>query len=76
MDKVSHSGKVMLKVVPIQLRNGKIALNIFAALDDGLKRTVILEAAVKHLGLKGTGEVLMLKTIKTGYCPASGDSVF
>ncbi len=75
MDKVSHSGRVMLKVVPIQLCNGKITLNTFAVLDDGSERTVILEAALKHLGLKGTDEVLTLRTIRQDIVQLQGTAV-
>ena len=64
MDQISHSGRVMLKVVPVHLHNGKKALNTYAVLDDGSERTIILPAAVQHLGLKGKEKILSLRTIR------------
>lgn len=64
LDQASHSGRVMLKVVPVQLRCGKITLNTHAVLDDGSERTVLLAAAAQHLGLHGEEELLNLKTIR------------
>lgn len=55
---------VMLKVVPVQLHNGKKTLNIYAVLDDGSERTIILPAAVQYLNLKGKEELLSLRTIR------------
>lgn len=64
MDQTIHSSRVMLKVVPIQLHNGKKTLNTYAVLDDGSERTIILPVAVKHLNLKGNEELLSLRTIR------------
>lgn len=63
LDHASHSGRVMLKVVPVLLCHCKRTLKTYAVLDDGFESTVILTAAVKHLGLCGQEESLKLKTI-------------
>ncbi len=64
LDQASHSGRVMLKVVPVRLRSGKRFLDTHAVLDDGSEKTIILPAAVKHLHLEGPDEVLALRTIR------------
>lgn len=56
MDQTSHSGRVMLKVVPLLLHNGKKTLDTYAVLDDGSERTIILPGAVQYLNLKGKEE--------------------
>ncbi len=50
-------------------------LNTFAVLDDGSEKTVILEAAEKHLGLKGTDEVLTLRTVRQDIVQLQGTAV-
>lgn len=75
LDHASHSGRVMLKVVPVLLRHGKRTLNTHAVLDDGSERTVILAAAVKHLGLCGEVESLKLKTIRQDVLKLQGMAV-
>lgn len=57
MDQISHSGRLMLKVVPVRLHNGRKTLNTYAVLDDGSERTIILPAVVHHLGLKVKEEI-------------------
>ncbi len=54
LDQASHLGRVMLEVVPVRLRSGRRFLDTHAVLDDGSERTIILQAVVKHLGLKGS----------------------
>lgn len=64
MHQASHSGIVMLKVVPVRLRNGRKTLETCAVLDDSPEQTIIPPAAVYHLGLVGKEEVLSLRTIR------------
>lgn len=61
---ISHSSRVMLKVVPIQLHHQSKSLDTYALLDDGSEKTIILPAAVKSLGLIQEGETLSLRTIR------------
>ncbi|XP_067219120.1 uncharacterized protein [Chanodichthys erythropterus] len=75
LDQASHSGRVMLKVVPVRLRSGKRFLDTHAVLDDGSERTIILPAAVKHLGLKGSEETLTLRTIRHDLIQLRGTTV-
>ena len=75
MDQISHSGRVMLKVVPVCLHNGKKTFSTYAVLDDGSERTVILPAVMHHLGLKGTEEVLTLRTIRQDKMQVKGATV-
>lgn len=64
LDHLSHSGRVMLKVVPVQLHHGQKSLDTYAVLDDGSEKTVILPAAVKALELDQEEETLLLRTIR------------
>ncbi|XP_063321729.1 uncharacterized protein LOC134619834 [Pelmatolapia mariae] len=75
LDQVSHSGRVMLKVVPVRLQNGEKTLDTYAVLDDGSERTIILPAAVHHLGLVGTEEILSLRTIRQEIVQLKGATV-
>lgn len=70
-----QGGKVYLKVVPIIINHGRKSLNTYAILDDGAERTIILPAAVQHLGLKGKTETLMLRTICQDVAHLAGESV-
>ncbi|KAJ8347082.1 hypothetical protein SKAU_G00284830 [Synaphobranchus kaupii] len=65
MDQASHSGRIMLKVVPVQLRNGRRTLNTHAVLDD----------AAQHLCLKREEELLTLRTIRQDVVKLRGDTV-
>lgn len=71
----SHSSRVMLKVVPVQLRNGDKTLDTYAVLDDGSQRTILLPAAARHLGLHRQDEVLPLRTIRQDVVKLDGASV-
>ncbi|XP_073718868.1 uncharacterized protein [Misgurnus anguillicaudatus] len=71
----SHSSRVLLKVVPVQLHNGGRTLDTHAVLDDGSERTIILPAAAKHLGLYKEDEVLPLRTIRQDVVKLKGASV-
>lgn len=51
LDKLSVSGRVMLKVVPVQLPYEDHTLDTFAFLDDGSERTILLSNAVEALGI-------------------------
>ncbi|KAL0199202.1 hypothetical protein M9458_007742, partial [Cirrhinus mrigala] len=75
LDQASHSGRVMLKVVPVRLRSGKRFLDTHAVLDDGSEKTIILPAAVKHLHLEGPEEVLALRTIRHDLVQLRGTTV-
>lgn len=65
----------MLKVVPVQLHNGKKTLNTYAVLDDGSERTIILPAAVQYRNLKGKEELLSLRTIRQDNVQLKGPTV-
>ncbi len=75
IDQASHSGRVMLKVVPVHLYNGKKTLDTYAVLDNGSERTVILPAAVRHLRLMGKQEILSLRTIRQEIVQLKGATV-
>ncbi|XP_019204872.1 uncharacterized protein LOC109196100 [Oreochromis niloticus] len=75
VDHSSHSGRVMLKVVRVQLHNGKKTMDTYAVLDDGSERTIILPAAVKFLGLAPTDETLALRTIRQDVLQLHGGSL-
>lgn len=75
MDQTSYSGRVMLKVVPVQLHNGKKTLDTYAILDDGSERTIILPAAAHYLGLKGKEGILSLSTIRQDMVQLKGTTV-
>lgn len=46
LDQATHSGRVMLKVVPVTLHNNGRSLSTHAILDDGSERSIIISAAV------------------------------
>ncbi|XP_076857121.1 uncharacterized protein LOC143511024 [Brachyhypopomus gauderio] len=71
----SHSGRVMVKVIPIQLHSGDKTLDTYAVLDDGSERTILLPAAARHLGLQREDEVLSLRTIRQDVVKLNGASV-
>ncbi|KAK7878134.1 hypothetical protein WMY93_031215 [Mugilogobius chulae] len=75
MGPVSHSGHVMLKVVPIQLHHERKSLDTFALLDDGSEKTIILPAAVESLGLVQEEETLSLRTIRHDVIQVKGAHV-
>ncbi len=64
LDKPSVKGRVMLKVVPVNLHYEDRTLDTFALLDDGLERTILLSTAVKVLGIPGVQEDLPLRTVR------------
>lgn len=68
MDQTSHSGRVMLKVVPVQLHNG-------TKTDNGSERRIIIPAAAYYLGLKGKEETLSLETIRQDKVQVKGATV-
>lgn len=49
LDQVSHSGRVMLKVVQVRLHSKGRILDTYAILDDESERTIILPTAVHYL---------------------------
>lgn len=60
----SGSPTVLLKVVKVILRNKHYTLDTYAILDDGSQLTMLLPAACKQLGLEGTMERLIVRTIR------------
>ncbi|KAJ8356175.1 hypothetical protein SKAU_G00189690 [Synaphobranchus kaupii] len=75
MDQASHSSRVMLKVIPVQLRNGRRTLNTHAVLEDSLELTILLPAAAQHLSLKREEDLLTLRTIKQDVVKLRGGPV-
>ncbi|KAL0150553.1 hypothetical protein M9458_054146 [Cirrhinus mrigala] len=64
LDKPSVKGRVMLKVVPVNLHYEDRTLDTFALLDDGSERTILLSTAVKALGIQDVPEDLPLRTVR------------
>ncbi|KAJ8381811.1 hypothetical protein SKAU_G00025890 [Synaphobranchus kaupii] len=64
LDRPEAGNRVMLKVVPVIVQYGERTLDTFAILDDGSERTMLLPAAAKSLGMKGTPEALPLRTVR------------
>lgn len=75
LDQASHSGIVLLKVVPVRLCSGKRFLDTHAVLDNGSERMIIQPAAVKHLHLEGPEEVLALQKIRHKLVQLRGTTV-
>lgn len=71
----SHSSRVMLKVVPVQLHSGGKMLDTHAILDEGSERTILLPATARHLGLHREDKVLPLCTIRQDVVKLNGASV-
>lgn len=55
-----------MKVVRVLLSYRGRNLEIYAILDDGSERTMLLATASSSLGLDGTAESLVLKTVRQG----------
>lgn len=64
VDRPVYNCKVLLKISKVVLRNGDKSLETYAVLDDGSERTILLQPAAKQLGLKGSKEVLALRTVR------------
>ncbi|XP_056121116.1 uncharacterized protein LOC130099439 [Rhinichthys klamathensis goyatoka] len=75
LDKPSVGGRVMLKVVPVNLHYEDRTLDTFALLDDGSERTILLSTAVKALGIKGVPEDLPLRTVRDDIQVLHGSSI-
>ncbi|KAK3517614.1 hypothetical protein QTP70_013100 [Hemibagrus guttatus] len=75
LDKPSVGGRVMLKVVPVNLHYEDRTLDTFALLDDGLERTILLSTAVKALGIQGVPEELPLWTVRDDIQVLNGSSI-
>lgn len=54
---------MLLKKVKVCLYNGNSKIEIYAILDDGSERIILLHSATKELGLQGQSESLALRTI-------------
>ncbi|KAK7886711.1 hypothetical protein WMY93_026332 [Mugilogobius chulae] len=75
LDQATHSGRVMLKVVPVTLHCKGKSLSTHAILDDGSERTIVLSAAVHYLQLDKISESLKLRTIRQEVSELQGASV-
>ncbi|XP_028296698.1 uncharacterized protein LOC114458488 [Gouania willdenowi] len=75
LDQAAHSGRVMLKVVPVTLHSKGRSLLTHAILDDGSERTIILSAAVHYLQLEKTVESIKLRTIRQEVSELKGANV-
>ncbi|XP_076847529.1 uncharacterized protein LOC143493189 [Brachyhypopomus gauderio] len=64
VDRPAYNCKVLLKISKVLLRNGDKSLETYAVLDDGSERTILLQPAAKLLGLRGSKEVLALRTVR------------
>jgi len=75
LDQVTHSGRVMLKVVQVKLHSKGRIMDTYAILDDGSERTIILPTAVHYLDLDKSDESLSLRTIRQEVVEIQGASV-
>ncbi|XP_030609347.1 uncharacterized protein LOC115796997 [Archocentrus centrarchus] len=64
LDRRSGCSQVLLKVSKVLLRNGPLAIETYAILDDGSERTIILPEATQRLKLRGEAEDLALRTVR------------
>lgn len=75
LDRPNRSQHVILKVVKVILLNGDQDLEVYAVLDDGSERSIILPQAVWQLNIRGRPETLYLQTIQQSVDPLHGSSV-
>ncbi|XP_042575337.1 uncharacterized protein LOC122136428 [Cyprinus carpio] len=75
LDQPRCGGKVFLKVVKVTIHHQQKTLDTFAVLDDGSERTILLDTAAQHLGLKGKPEQLNLQTVHQDIRTLHGTSV-
>ncbi|KAI2646158.1 Translation initiation factor 2 subunit beta [Labeo rohita] len=54
----------LLKMTKVLIRNGNMAMEAYAVLDDGSEQTIILKGAVQKLRLAGEPEDLILRTVR------------
>ena len=64
LDHPGAGNRVLLKVVPVLIHYIVQTLDTYAILDDGSERSMLLPAAAKSLGMKGTPEALPLRTVR------------
>ncbi|XP_026105544.1 uncharacterized protein LOC113077350 [Carassius auratus] len=64
VDRPTSGSKVLLKVTKVLIKNGNVAMEAYAILDDGSERTIILHDAVQKLRLVGEPEDLVLRTVR------------
>ncbi|KAL7851362.1 hypothetical protein AOLI_G00217180 [Acnodon oligacanthus] len=64
LDRPDAVNRVLLKVVPVLIRYGGRTLDTFAILNDGSERSMLLPAAAKSLGIRGSPEALPLCTVR------------
>lgn len=62
LNQSSHSGRVLLKVIPVQLWNNTKSVDTYALPDGGSERTVILLEVAHQLCLLGPQDKLALQT--------------
>ena len=75
LDRPSHTGHVLLKLVKVILRNGSHTLETFALLDDRSERTILLQSAAHSLHLDGKPGDLALRTVRQGVDILQGATV-
>lgn len=75
LDKSGTNHRALLKVVPILIHYSGQTISAFAILDDGSERSMLLPAAARALGVKGTPEDLPLRTVRQDTQVLKGYSV-
>lgn len=75
LDRRAGCSQVLLKITKVVLRHRGQILETYAILDDGSERTILLQAAAKKLGLRGTPEELALRTVRQDIRVLHGSAV-
>ncbi|KAJ8369247.1 hypothetical protein SKAU_G00092750 [Synaphobranchus kaupii] len=75
LDQPSNCNRVLLKVVKVTLHNDGKSLETYAVLDDGSKRTILLQPATQQLQLQGEAEKLVLRMVRQDVKMLHGSSV-
>ncbi|XP_034555777.1 uncharacterized protein LOC117824414 [Notolabrus celidotus] len=75
LDRPNQPQQIMLKVVKVILSNGDQTLEMYAVLDDGLERSIILPQAVHYLNLSKQPETLNIWTVQQSVEQLHGSSV-
>ena len=74
IDKPTRPHNVMLKVVPVLLHGPGGTIDTHAILDDGSKRTMVLQLAADKLQLEGKPETMLLQTVRDDIVECRGQS--
>ncbi|KAK7878202.1 hypothetical protein WMY93_034382, partial [Mugilogobius chulae] len=75
LNQLGTGTRTLLKIVPVLLHYDGRSINAFALLDDGSQRSMLLPAAAKALGIRGTAESLPLRTVRQDIQVITGHSV-